>query len=90
MKKFAFKKAYLSMNQRNCRQTSKIMIKINLLYDKKETWSRKGRVALFILNLIQEAYWLIIYIALGLSFWAIVTLILELMGLNFYEIISQI
>jgi len=66
------------------------MYKINLLYDKKNTWSRKGRLALRFLNLTFELYWLIVYIALGLSFWAIVTLILELLGLNFYEIISQI
>lgn len=66
------------------------MIKINLLHDKKDALSRKGRIALFLLDLTQDTYWYIIYIALGLSFWAIVTLILELMGLNFYEIISQI
>jgi hypothetical protein len=58
--------------------------------DKKNTWSRKGEFALFILNLTQNAYWFIIYIALALSFWSMAALGLELLGLDFYEIISQI
>ena len=66
------------------------MIKVNLIYDKKNTWSRKGQLAIFALNLTQDVYWFIIYIALGLSFWSMAALVLELMGLNFYEIISQI
>jgi hypothetical protein len=66
------------------------MIKVNLLHDKKDPISLRGRLALMILDFAFDMYWNVVYLAVAICIWAMLWAILLIYGIDLYEVFEKI